>query len=194
MTSRPAGYSKLPLSGGEVLTTAKSGPSNTWSDTQSDVRTFLHSWRDQGRRSPFDTFVSDLDIMLVVRTGYARVVTPARPPYCSRCDQTFNSDRAKGQHNEDSTRHNTCVVCQFDGSSRDQLVQHHRSTGHRIICNGCGDGGRFWIPGSQAYKDHLRNKNVCTTCEGHFNSLSNLQHVSITVFKYSVLTLLQSFF
>lgn len=125
-----------------------------------------------------------------IRTGYAKIVTLARP-YCRRCDRTFDSGRARDQHYEDSARHNICDVCRFDGSSCDELVQHHRSTRHRFICNGCGDGG-WWIPDSQAYKDHLRDDNVCTICERHFDSLNNLRHVRITLFKHPALTLLQS--
>ncbi|EMD65832.1 hypothetical protein COCSADRAFT_86158, partial [Bipolaris sorokiniana ND90Pr] len=60
-------------------------------------------------------------------------------------------------------------------SSYHELVQHHRSTLHRIICDGCDDGG-WWIPDSQAYKEHLTDDNVCTVYERHFDSLNNLRH------------------
>ena len=119
--------------------------------------------------------------MSIVRTGLAKVVT-LDEPRCRRCDRTFKGLLARNKHYEDSSRHNICDVCRFDGSSCDELVQHHRSTRHRIMCHGCGDGG-WWIPDSKAYKDHLRDDNVCTICERHFDSPSNLRHVSITAFK-----------
>lgn len=31
-----------------------------------------------------------------------------------------------------------------------------------------------WVPGSQEYLDHLEEENVCTTCDEHFQSPSNL--------------------
>ncbi|OCK73621.1 hypothetical protein K432DRAFT_277697, partial [Lepidopterella palustris CBS 459.81] len=88
-------------------------------------------------------------------------------------------------NNEASPRHHICDVCQFDGSSCDELVQHHRSTRHRIMCDGCGDGG-WWIPDSQAYKDHLRDDNVCTICECHFDSPNKLRHHKLVHRKPSV--------
>jgi len=35
-----------------------------------------------------------------------------------------------------------------------------------------------WVPGSQEYIDHLKKQNVCKSCEQHFQSPSNLDHVS----------------
>jgi len=34
-----------------------------------------------------------------------------------------------------------------------------------------------WVSGSQEYIDHLKEQNVCKTCERHFESPSNLEHV-----------------
>lgn len=35
-----------------------------------------------------------------------------------------------------------------------------------------------WVPGSQEYIDYLREQNVCKSCEDHFESPSNLEHIS----------------
>jgi hypothetical protein len=35
-----------------------------------------------------------------------------------------------------------------------------------------------WVPGSQGYLAHLKEENVCRTCERHFQNPSNLDHVS----------------
>jgi len=102
-----------------------------------------------------------------------------RMAYCSRCERTFSSQRAIQQHYNDSASHNQCEVCGFDGSTWEELLQHHRKTQHRIVCQGCDDGdGIIWVPGSQEYIDHLEEQNVCKSCEGHFESPSNLYHVS----------------
>jgi hypothetical protein len=102
-----------------------------------------------------------------------------RMAYCSRCERTFSSTQARQQHHNDSASHNQCEVCGFDGSTWDELLRHHRKTQHRIVCQGCDDGdGAIWVPGSQEYIDHLAEHNVCKTCDGHFESPSNLDHVS----------------
>ncbi|KAJ6280849.1 hypothetical protein J3E71DRAFT_392137 [Bipolaris maydis] len=95
--------------------------------------------------------------MTAIHTGYADISSRTKP-FCYRCDRTFDTGRARDQHYDASARHHICDVCQLDGSSYDELVQHNRSTLHRIMCDGCDDDG-WWIPDSQAYKDHLRNDN-----------------------------------
>lgn len=35
-----------------------------------------------------------------------------------------------------------------------------------------------WVPGSQEYVDHLEEQNVCETYDKHFDTPSNLEHVS----------------
>jgi hypothetical protein len=35
-----------------------------------------------------------------------------------------------------------------------------------------------WVPGSTGYLHHLKEQNVCETCEQHFMSPSNLDNVS----------------
>ncbi len=57
------------------------------------------------------------------------------------------------------------------------------STKHRVVCQGCDDGeGMIWVPGSQEYLDHLKERNVCKTCQMHFESTSNLHNVSDALF------------
>jgi hypothetical protein len=100
-------------------------------------------------------------------------------PYCSPCGRTFPSQRALQQHYDDSASHHRCQDCGFDGSTWEKLLEHCRKTQHRVVCQGCDDGdGMTWIPGSQEYLNHLREENVCTTCEEHFQSPSNLDNVS----------------
>ncbi|XTI93707.1 hypothetical protein V2W45_1253331, partial [Cenococcum geophilum] len=97
--------------------------------------------------------------------------------YYSRCGRTFPSQQALQQHYDDSASHNPCEVCGFDGSTWEKLLRHHRKTQHRIVCQGCDDGeGMTWVSGSQEYIDHLKEQNVCKTCERHFESPSNLEH------------------
>ncbi|KAJ5022570.1 hypothetical protein J3E73DRAFT_434043 [Bipolaris maydis] len=122
--------------------------------------------------------------MTAIHTGYTDISSRTKP-YCHRCDRTFDTGRARDQHYDASARHHICDVCRFDGSSYDESVQHNRSTLHRIMCDGCDDDG-WWILDSQAYKDHLRNDNVCTTCERHFDSLNNLRHHKLVHLKPSV--------
>lgn len=43
-----------------------------------------------------------------------------------------------------------------------------------------------WIPGSQTYIDHLKEQNVCKTCERPFTSSSNLEHHQMVHMKRSV--------
>ncbi|KAJ4993144.1 hypothetical protein SVAN01_01496 [Stagonosporopsis vannaccii] len=101
--------------------------------------------------------------------------------YCKRCDRRFPSSHAIAQHLNDSSQHHRCSVCDFDGPSWDILLEHHRSTKHRAVCQGCDDGdGMIWDPKSKEYLDHLHDDNACLVCEGHFDSLSNLEHHKIT--------------
>ncbi|KIV99803.1 uncharacterized protein PV09_08607 [Verruconis gallopava] len=101
-------------------------------------------------------------------------------PYCLRCARTFRSVHALQQHYNDSFSHHRCDVCGTDEPTWEKLLQHHRKTGHRVVCQGCDDGdGMTWIPGSQEYQDHLRECNVCTTCEEHFQSPGNLENHKI---------------
>ena len=87
--------------------------------------------------------------------------------------------KAIQQHYDDSRSHYRCTKCSFDGTSWDDLLDHYRDTGHKIVCQGCDDGdGMTWEPNSQEYLDHLEDENVCEQCERHFASLSNLQQVS----------------
>jgi hypothetical protein len=79
----------------------------------------------------------------------------------------------------DSASHHRCEDCGFDGSTWEKLLEYHRKTQHRVVCQGCDDGeGMTWIPGSHEYLDHLKEQNVCTTCEEHFQSPSNLDNIS----------------
>ena len=99
--------------------------------------------------------------------------------YCSRCKRKFSSQQALQQHFDDSTSHNRCEVCGFDGSTWEKSLEHYRTTKHRVVCQGCDDGeGMIWVPGSQEYFDHLKEQNVCKTCQTHFESTSNLENVS----------------
>jgi hypothetical protein len=37
----------------------------------------------------------------------------------------------------------------------------------------------IWDGKSKEYLDYLDKADVCTVCEGHFDSLSNLEHVGV---------------
>lgn len=97
----------------------------------------------------------------------------------SRCKRAFPSPRALQQHYDDSASHHRCEICGFDENTWGKLLIHHRETKHRDVCQGCDDGeGMTWVAGSQEYLDHLKEQNVCQICEMHFQSDSNLDHVS----------------
>ncbi|KAF9729908.1 hypothetical protein PMIN04_010628 [Paraphaeosphaeria minitans] len=101
----------------------------------------------------------------------------SRKTHCSRCVRDFSSPRALQQHLDDSANHYRCEVCGFDASTWDKWLKHHRKTGHRVVCQGCDDGeGMTWVAGSQEYLAHLKEENVCRTCEEHFQNPSNLNH------------------
>jgi hypothetical protein len=57
-------------------------------------------------------------------------------------------------------------------------MDHLREDGCRTVCQGCDDGdGNYWVTGSEEYWQHVQDHNVCTKCERHFNSSSNLTYV-----------------
>ncbi|PVH95299.1 hypothetical protein DM02DRAFT_164022 [Periconia macrospinosa] len=107
--------------------------------------------------------------------------------WCSRCGRGFSSQRALQQHYNDSANHYRCGVCEFDALSWDKLCSHYRETEHRIVCQGCDDGkGATWSAGSSAYFAHLKEENVCETCEEHFETSSNLYHHKMVHMERSV--------
>ncbi|KAH7119541.1 hypothetical protein B0J11DRAFT_439926 [Dendryphion nanum] len=111
----------------------------------------------------------------VYRSCFANRAT--RGTYCSRCEREFTSRRALQQHYNDSASHYRCEICAFDGPTWDKLLQHYRKTQHRVVCQGCDDGGGMtWVAGSQEYLAHLKEQNVCQVCEVHFPNASNLDH------------------
>ena len=117
-------------------------------------------------------------VQYTVRCDCQKLTLIYESAYCKRCEKEFPNSNAKAQHLDDSSRHHRCSVCAFDGLSWNDLLSHHRSTKHRAVCQGCDDGdGVIWNPGSKEYLDHLTEDNVCTVCEGHFDSPSNLEHV-----------------
>ncbi|KAF2825689.1 hypothetical protein CC86DRAFT_370617 [Ophiobolus disseminans] len=97
---------------------------------------------------------------------------------CYRCDRSFRTYNALYQHQRDSRNHNECPECDFDGISWDDLLEHCRDEGCQIVCEGCNDGGgSHWDNDGVNYQDHIETENVCTECDQHFGSLSNLyQH------------------
>ncbi|KAG9240140.1 hypothetical protein BJ878DRAFT_430933, partial [Calycina marina] len=106
---------------------------------------------------------------------------------CSRCKRGFSSSQALQQHYDDSASHNRCEVCGFDGSTWEKSLAHHRTTKHRVVCQGCDDGeGMIWVSGSQEYLDHLKEQNVCKTCQMHFESASNLDNHQMVHLERSV--------
>ncbi|KAH7067511.1 hypothetical protein BKA63DRAFT_522275 [Paraphoma chrysanthemicola] len=98
--------------------------------------------------------------------------------YCHRCERSFRSYSALAQHTRDSLNHYECPECDFDGTSWDELLDHCREEDCRTVCQGCNDGeGTHWDHDCEEYWEHVEEENVCTTCERHFSSASNLhQH------------------
>lgn len=120
--------------------------------------------------------VSTIRLLLSVLISTDKAKSKA---YCSPCERTFPSQQALQQHYDDSTSHHRCEDCGFDGSTWEKLLKHYQKTQHRVVCQGCDDGdGMTWIPGSREYLDHLKEENVCRTCQEHFQSPSNLDNVS----------------
>ncbi|KAF2252188.1 hypothetical protein BU26DRAFT_421026, partial [Trematosphaeria pertusa] len=78
-------------------------------------------------------------------------------------------------------RHNECPVCDFDGETWDELLDHCREEGCRTVCRGCDGGhGSHWESECDAYWEHLDEHNVCTQCERHFSTPDNLTHHRLT--------------
>jgi len=114
---------------------------------------------------------------------YCSTDKASRKAYCSRCKRKFSSRQALQQYYDDFASHYRCEVCGFDGSTWEESLEHFRTTKHRVVCQGCDDGeGMIWVPRSQEYLDHLKEQNVCKTCQMHFESTSNLDNVSQGLF------------
>ncbi|KAF2024781.1 hypothetical protein EK21DRAFT_93777 [Setomelanomma holmii] len=97
---------------------------------------------------------------------------------CHRCDRSFRTYSALYQHERDSSNHHECPVCDYDGTSWEDLLEHCREEGCRDVCGGCNNGqGTLWAEDCDEYWEHVEDYNVCTECERHFSSASNLyQH------------------
>lgn len=125
----------------------------------------------------------------MVHLGY-RVDNERRKNHCAFCNQSFKTMQALQQHLKDSPLHHICGECLFDGQDHEDLLEHYRQTKHRIVCGGCYDGVDIWIPGSQAYLDHLEIEHVCLTCHRHHQNGNNLDQVcpAPTPFRIELLT------
>jgi len=98
--------------------------------------------------------------------------------WCHRCDRSFQTYNALNQHTRDSSDHHECPECDFDGTSWEDLLDHCRDEGCRIVCEGCNDGGgAHWNNDGIGYREHVESENVCTECDRHFSSSSNLYQV-----------------
>jgi hypothetical protein len=95
--------------------------------------------------------------------------------YCHKSD--FQSIKERIFH--ESGIHYVCMKqdCRKQYSSWQDLVQHSRETKCSFVCTGCHPIGKLWHFDKSGYWKHLQEKNVCTKCERHFNTQSNLIHV-----------------
>lgn len=104
--------------------------------------------------------------------------------YCSRWERNLPSPLVLKHHYNDSASHYRCEICGFDGITWGRLLEHHRETQHRVVCQGCDDGeGMTWVAGSQGYLAHLTEQ---TVCEVHFQNASNLDHHKIVHLERSI--------
>ena len=107
---------------------------------------------------------------------------PTMSLYCHRCDRYFRNQHAINQHFQYSWSHHECPECNFDGEDYEELKQHYYKTEHRIVCDGCNDGdGANWS-NRGAYQRHLIDENVCTECDRHFDTPSNLHYVRLPIY------------
>lgn len=107
--------------------------------------------------------------------------------YCHRCDRRFENGSSKRQHLENSSSHNQCEICSYDGPEWTSLLEHYDRTGHRVVCWGCDEGhGVSWIPNSKAYRLHLTRCNVCQECHQHFETRNDLNQHKVVHYMPSV--------
>ncbi|KAF2706046.1 hypothetical protein K504DRAFT_484348 [Pleomassaria siparia CBS 279.74] len=102
--------------------------------------------------------------------------------WCMRCNRSFGTYQALDQHTRYSGSHFECEACNnFDGESWSELLDHYREEGCRTACQGCNDGqGASWVCDSEGYWQHVQVDNVCTMCERHFDTPSNLVYHKLT--------------
>ncbi|KAH7065216.1 hypothetical protein B0J12DRAFT_559712 [Macrophomina phaseolina] len=99
----------------------------------------------------------------------------SRHIYCERCDRHFVSVDARQEHWQNSSAHNLCNVCGFDGDDWDELEDHFLTEGcYPYCCHGC----RTWFKRHSSYTAHQRAVVACHKCDKHCLNSNNLaQHV-----------------
>jgi hypothetical protein len=121
--------------------------------------------------------------MVLVRTGLA-FVEPFDLDSGFQCGYCYRHDF---QTAKDRTLHecNSHLVCMKQGCRKQydrpqDLIQHCRETKCSFVCRGCRTIGKIWHFNITGYWNHIQEQNVCTKCERHFDTQSNLIHVCPT--------------
>ncbi|CAI6340928.1 unnamed protein product [Periconia digitata] len=101
--------------------------------------------------------------------------------WCRRCSRRFGKYSALRQHVRDSQNHYECNICQFDGETWDELLDHARGEQCGIVCQGCDGGlGEIWSNDGNGYWEHVKQENVCMICDRHFENPNNLRQHEIS--------------
>ncbi|VDB95425.1 unnamed protein product [Peniophora sp. CBMAI 1063] len=73
--------------------------------------------------------------------------------YCERCDRHFPHERALGNHERDSSRHNICYECSLDFMTWEGLKEHYVLSPRHHYCQYCGSH----FGDDEMYLDHLES-------------------------------------
>lgn len=117
--------------------------------------------------------------MVIHMTGLAILrPLPSDPAYnCRFCTVSdLISNEELNAH--EASKHNVCTVCKKRYSSWGNLKTHCRQTKCAMVCKGCGHRGGLHH-NNEYFEQHKQTHNVCDVCEKHFDTPSNLTHVSI---------------
>ncbi|KAF2258284.1 hypothetical protein CC78DRAFT_537915 [Lojkania enalia] len=103
--------------------------------------------------------------------------------FCPHCDEYYFPDGGNPQVcriQHETQVHYMCPICGDDCYSIQGVHDHCRTKGCAPICRDCKPGEHtIWLNRDE-YQKHVKKYNVCTKCEVHFNSPSNLAHHNLT--------------
>jgi len=97
---------------------------------------------------------------------------------CDRCDRHFTSLQALEQHEDNSSRHNTCHDCHLDFPTSWGLVQHYVQSNSHDYCQRC----QRHFDNDYNLVEHYRTVHYyCESCESVFDTAIGLdEHIKQT--------------
>jgi hypothetical protein len=90
------------------------------------------------------------------------------------CSAEFDSAEEAAKH--ECRRHYACMGCHEAHDTWEDLLQHCRQFRCSLVCKGCLTRGAIHHFDRALYWRHVKEHNVCTKCERHFDTQSNLIH------------------